>query len=112
MMEVKFSRGVASGRSAPLSIWRARASAQARSAAGVITPISSSSSERTRRRRTQVETYRHILHTEHEGVKKVVHAAAYLRDRYPAQGLWIGSGMVEAACKTLEMHRMKRSGMH
>ena len=92
--------------------------------------------ERTPKARTQFETYRHVLRVEHDGVEKVIRALTYLRDRYPrrtalktelgyfrqrrrrmryaamkAQKLPIGSGVVEAACKTLVTQRMKRSGM-
>lgn len=92
--------------------------------------------ESTPKARTQFETYRHVLRNEHDGVEKVIRTLVYLRDRYPrrtalarelgyfrqrrrrmryaemkAQGLPIGSGVVEAACKTLVTQRLKRSGM-
>ena len=92
--------------------------------------------ECTPKARTQFETYRHVLRDEHNGVQKVIRALTYLRDRFPrrtalatelgyfrqrrrrmryaemkAQKLPIGSGVVEAACKTLVTQRMKRSGM-
>jgi len=86
--------------------------------------------------RRQFETYRHVLREHAEGVEKVIRALTYLRDRHPrrrtlaseleyfrqhrarmryasarAQALPIGSGVVEAACKTLVTQRLKRSGM-
>jgi hypothetical protein len=84
----------------------------------------------------QFEKLRHILREEDDGVEKVIRALVYQRDRHPrrkvllrvlkyfrrnrhrmhyakwaAEGLPIGSGVVEAACKTLATQRMKRSGM-
>lgn len=92
--------------------------------------------ENTPKARTQFETYRHLLRDEHDGVEKVIRAITHLRDQHPrraalgrelgyfrqnrrrmhyaeakAQRLPIGSGVVEAACKTLVTQRMKRSGM-
>jgi hypothetical protein len=80
--------------------------------------------------------YRHLLCDEEEGVEKVIRALCHLRDAHPrkkkfstalayfrryhhriryakarAQNLPIGSGVVEAACKTLATEWMKRSGM-
>ena len=80
--------------------------------------------------RTLFETYRYVLRDEHDCVEKVIRALVQLRDRYPrrpalatelgcfrrhrrrmrytemkAQGLPIGSGVVEAACKTLVTQR-------
>jgi hypothetical protein len=92
--------------------------------------------EDSSRSKAQFEKYRHLLRDEEEGVEKVIRALCHLRDahlrkkklstelayfrryrhrmRYAkarAQNLPIGSGVVEAACKTLATERMKRSGM-
>ena len=79
---------------------------------------------------------RHVLLEDDKGVEKVIRSLVHLRDTYPRrkkiarelkyfrrnrhrmryavlkkQGLPIGSGVTEAACKTLATQRLKRSGM-
>ncbi len=92
--------------------------------------------ENSPKSKAQFEKLRHILRYEEEGVEKVIRALAYLRDLHPrkkvlarelkyfrtrrhrmryaelaAQGLPIGTGITEAACKTLVTQRLKCSGM-
>lgn len=84
----------------------------------------------------QFEKHRHTLRHDPDGTDKVIRALAYLRRKHQrrqriaqvlryfrrnrsrmgyalaaAQNLPIGSGVVEAACKTVVAQRMKRSGM-
>lgn len=86
--------------------------------------------------RTKFATYRHILLEDPKGVEKAIGALSRLKKRHPkkkkiatvlaylrthrhmmryaeykAAKLPIGSGIIEAACKTLVTQRMKNSGM-
>jgi hypothetical protein len=90
----------------------------------------------TRETRHRFEELRDILRDEHDGVGRVIRALDHLRKRFPQRkalhqcaayfrnhrrrmnyaelverGLPIGSGVVEAACKTLVAQRLKLSGM-
>ena len=92
--------------------------------------------ENSAKSREKFTTYRHILKEEPEGVEKAIKALAYQQKQHPkraklkteleyfrnnrarmryaehlSHNLPIGSGVIEAACKTLVTQRMKCSGM-
>jgi hypothetical protein len=86
--------------------------------------------------KSQFNKLRHILREDADGVEKVIRALIYLRSKCPrrrrvgevlgyfrrhrrrmdyadaaSRALPIGSGVIEATCKTLATQRLKRSGM-
>lgn len=86
--------------------------------------------------RRRFNDLRHVLLEEEGGVRRVIRSLAYLEAKYPqktviktelayfrkyqkrmqyaemkAEGLPIGTGVTEAACKTLVTQRLKQSGM-
>lgn len=90
----------------------------------------------TRETRRKFADLRHVLLEDPDGVAKVIRALTYLRDKFPGKkelstelgyfrkrralmryadmrerGLPIGTGVTEAACKTLVTQRLKQSGM-
>lgn len=92
--------------------------------------------ENSSKAKEKFKTYRHILKEEPGGIDKVIRALAYQHKKHPrrsklkteleyfrknssrmkyaehlSKSLPIGSGVIEAACKTLVAQRMKCSGM-
>ena len=92
--------------------------------------------ETNSKRNTQFKKFRTVLKDETDGVEKVIRALVYLSNKHPRRQnirkeLWyfrrnrhrmkyaellkdmlpIGTGVIEAACKTLATQRLKQSGM-
>lgn len=92
--------------------------------------------EGTPKCREEFERLRHVLRHDRRGAQRVIRSLIYLRGRHPhsqiirrelaffrkhrdkmayaataAKNMPIGSGVVEAACKTLATQRLRRSGM-
>ena len=92
--------------------------------------------ENSAKSKEKFSTYRHILKEEPDGVEKIIKALAYQHSKHPrrsklktelkyfrknrlrmnyaehlSRNLPIGSGVIEASCKTLVTQRMKCSGM-